>query len=150
MSIFIREARPADCAGIASLQNALALENYGEVIDANKGVGHILANPQIGYYIVADNGEKIIGVLRVTPWFSDWSAQFRAHVDGVFVYPAYRRQGVCRSMLDLVDTCCRRDGIPLVELYVALSNDKAAATYIDAGFTKLNSQYAWYEKGVSA
>lgn len=99
------------------------------------GVRGVFENPGRGFYLVAKNGDQVVGSLMVTKEWSDWRNADFWWVQSVYVMPAFRKQGVFRKLYETVrkmalaekDVCgCR--------LYVEKDNEAAQAAYERRGF----------------
>lgn len=136
----IRLATPADAPALIEFNRAMALETEGkellpEVIGA--GVRSFLQNPGSGFYVVAHEGDQVIGSLLVTKEWSDWRNGDLWWIQSVYVRPEFRRRGVYRQLYRHVQGMAARDpGVCGFRLYVDRANTAAQATYRNLGMKK--------------
>ncbi|WP_018637070.1 GNAT family N-acetyltransferase [Parafrankia elaeagni] len=57
------------------------------------------------------------------------------HLSGLWVAPNWRGKGISRMLFDAVEAWARKEGTPLISLWVSLDNLKARAIYQHLGFT---------------
>lgn len=148
MNWIVRTAGPADAAAIAEYNTAMALETEQlglrpERIDA--GVRHLIAHPELGFYLVAEREAKVIGCLLVTTEWSDWRNGLFWWIQSVYVQAAHRRQGVYASLYAKVKQLAAES--PQVcgfRLYVEQDNRRAQGTYRKLGMSE--THYRLYEE----
>lgn len=133
----VRKAVPGDAAVIAGFNRALALETEALELDPDTilaGVSRLLANPELGFYVVAETGGEIAGCLMITFEWSDWRNGMIWWLQSVYVSPPFRRQGVFKTLYGHVrDMAARDSGIAGFRLYVEKDNTAAQRTYADQG-----------------
>lgn len=135
----IRKAQLQDASAIAGFNRAMALETEGrslipEVVQA--GVLRLLETPALGFYVVAENGDKVIACLMVTNEWSDWRNGLFWWIQSVYVEAGWRRQGVYRGLYDFVRALAEADpGICGFRLYAEQENTAAHSTYSSLGMT---------------
>ncbi len=145
--IRIRAAALLDSDCIAEFNAAMAWETEHKRLDASlvlAGVQSLMANPESGFYVVAECQDVVIGCLMVTFEWSDWRDGRFWWIQSVYVTPPYRRTGVFRSLyqhvhqaaFDEADVCGLR-------LYVEQDNLIAHRTYTQLGM--LETPYRMYE-----
>ena len=146
--VSIRKALPADASVIAAFNCAMALETEGKVLIAQRvgaGVARLLADPSLGFYVVAERQGKPVACLMVTNEWSDWRSGLFWWIQSVYVEPASRRQGVYRQLYDFIQALGRAD--PAVcgfRLYVEKDNAVAQKTYQSLGMEP--THYLIYEE----
>ena len=147
--IRIRRGAASDASLIASHNLAMARETEGQLLDpvtVEGGVRAVLADPSLGFYMVAEEGGRIIGQCMVTPEWSDWRCRHFWWVQSVYVVPGRRKAGVFRRILAAVQEEAALDpGIAGIRLYVDRDNTTAQAAYRALDFTE--SRYLMFEKG---
>ena len=129
----IRLAAAADAATLIEFSAAMALETerkelLPEVIGA--GVHTLLGNPASGFYVVAEEGDRVVGALLITKEWSDWRNGNFWWIQSVYVRPEFRRQGVYRRLYRHAQELAAKD--PRVcgfRLYVERENSRAQSTY---------------------
>jgi len=137
MSMKIRPARLADAPSIAGFNLAHAKEVEPDVIlkkrDTLKGVRAVLKNPNLGFYLVAEDQGCVIGVLLITKEWSDWRNRFYWWLGSVYVVPGLRRQGVFKALYDRVKQLAQKAKVHSLKLYTAKTNRRAHRTYNSVG-----------------
>jgi ribosomal protein S18 acetylase RimI-like enzyme len=114
-----------------------------EVISA--GVETLLKNPNLGFYVVAENNGNVVGSLMVTLEWSDWRNGAFWWIQSVYVRPDCRRQGIYRRLYQYVRSLAERD--PKVcgfRLYVERGNTAAQKTYKALGMDE--THYKLFEE----
>lgn len=144
----IRQAQVKDAEAIANFNRLMAFETehkklLPEVILA--GVNTMIANPNHGFYLVADADNEIAGSLMVTTEWSDWRNGVVWWVQSVYVREEYRRQGIYRALYEEVKTLAEQDpSVCGFRLYVEKDNVNAQKTYESLGMIETN--YLMYEE----
>ncbi len=133
----IRAARPEDVAVLVEFNLRMALETEGKLLDRQiltAGVGSVIEDPGLGFYLVAEWAGQIAGALMVTTEWSDWRNGVFWWVQSVYVAPEYRRRGIFRSLYEEVrDRARSTPRICGCRLYVHQDNAAALATYVRLG-----------------
>lgn len=145
--MIFRVAAAHDAAVLAEFNAAMALETEGkrllpEVVGA--GVRSLLANPESGFYMVAEQ-DGVVGALMITKEWSDWRNGSFWWIQSVYVRPAWRRQGVYRRLYRHVQELAAKD--PAVcgfRLYVERANRQAQTTYRALGMSE--TRYLVFEE----
>ncbi|MDQ6881538.1 MAG: GNAT family N-acetyltransferase [Pseudomonadota bacterium] len=146
--VSIRLGRVWDAGAISRCNQAMALETerkalIAEVVDA--GVLRLLDEPSLGFYVVAEDGDRIVGCLLVTKEWSDWRNGLFWWIQSVFVEAGWRRRGVYRALYDFVQNSADADGgVCGFRLYVEKDNAIAQDTYAALGM--LPTDYLVYEQ----
>jgi ribosomal protein S18 acetylase RimI-like enzyme len=144
----IRKAHLPDARRIADFNTAMALETEGKVLlpeRVNAGVLRLLQDPSLGFYLVAQKGDDVVGCLMVTNEWSDWRNGLFWWIQSVYIDPAWRRQGVYRLLYDAIRDMARDDpGICGFRLYVEKENTPAQKTYRSLGMDA--TDYLVYEE----
>ena len=86
----------------------------------------LLGNPASGFYVVADEGGRVVGSLLITKEWSDWRNGDYCEIQSVYVRPEFRRRGVYKALYRYVQELAAQD--PKVcgfRLYVERENDRA-------------------------
>jgi len=150
--ILIRPARREDMDSIVAFSAAMALETEGRRLDRarlREGTLSILAAPERGFFMVAELPEagrhRLVGQLMITFEWSDWRNAVFWWVQSVYVAPAWRRQGVYRTMHDHIVAKAKADPqVCGIRLYVERDNLTAQTVYQCVGLAP--SVYAVYEQ----
>jgi ribosomal protein S18 acetylase RimI-like enzyme len=140
MSITIRPPTAADAPIIAEFNARLAWETEGKKLDpstAVRGVHAQLADPAKGWYVLACEGNDVVGQLAVTFEWSDWKNGWFWWIQSVYVRADARGRGVFRSLFQHVADRAKSAGnVTAIRLYVERENDKAQNTYRSLGMEK--------------
>jgi ribosomal protein S18 acetylase RimI-like enzyme len=129
----IRPAEERDAPLLAEFNIAMARETEGKrllpaVVGA--GVRRLLAEPALGFYLVAEVGNEVAGSLMDTTEWSDWRNGRFWWIQSVYVRPAWRRHGVFRALYRHLGDCAAREpDVCGFRLYVERENAAAQATY---------------------
>ncbi len=146
--IHIREATPDDARLIAAFNREMAFETEGARLDPEvslAGVCRMIQDRNLGFYLVGEHEQEIVGLLMITTEWSDWRNGVFWWIQSVYVIPRWRRKGVYRRLYQEVqklaganpDVCGYR-------LYVERENTAAQATYRSVGMTE--TRYKMYEE----
>lgn len=129
----IRHATPADAETIAVFNEAMARETEGRTLDPKTiraGVAALLARPDLGFYLVAEEDGAPVGQLMITFEWSDWRSGLFWWIQSVYVPPEHRGRGVYRAIHSRVREMAREaGGICGLRLYVERENGAAQETY---------------------
>ncbi len=144
----IRRATPDDAPALVGFNLAMAretesLELSEEILTA--GVRNLFANPQFGFYLIAEVAGEAVGSMMITYEWSDWRDGLFWWVQSVYVRPDHRRRGVYRQLYDYVKREAARD--PRVRgfrLYVERENLAAQKTYERLGMSE--THYKMFEE----
>jgi len=135
--ITIRDASLSDAPLLADFNAAMALETeHKELIPdvVLRGVTRLLKRPEMGFYLVAQQGSEVAGAALVTTEWSDWRDGRFWWIQSVYVRPGSRRQGVFRALYrDIQQRAAREDDVCGFRLYVEKDNERAQATYRSLG-----------------
>ena len=140
----IRKATIMDAAAIAEFNLKMAKETEGmdlipEVINA--GVRNMINNPQMGFYLVAEEANIIQASLMVTTEWSDWRNGLFWWIQSVYVQPQYRRMGLYRKLYDKVKALAEGESnVCGFRLYVENENVVAQKTYRELGMKETDYQ----------
>ncbi|MGA2296731.1 MAG: N-acetyltransferase [FCB group bacterium] len=138
--IIIRYAEVRDADDIISFNQAMALETENLVLNEallTSGVRAMLKNKHLGFYLVAQIDEEIIGSLMVTSEWSDWRNGLFWWIQSVYVKPYYRKQGVYRKLYDYVKkSAFNEPNVCGFRLYVEKNNLPAQNTYKALGMNE--------------
>jgi ribosomal protein S18 acetylase RimI-like enzyme len=136
-NLHIRPATSADAPHLARFNIAMCLETehkhlLPDVVDA--GVRRLLAEPALGFYLVAESGGEVVASAMVTTEWSDWRNGRFWWIQSVYVLPAHRRRGAFRALYERIQALAAEEGdVCGWRLYVEKDNANAAATYRSLG-----------------
>lgn len=146
-AVQIGRAQERALDAIVEFQIQMALETEAKQLDettVRRGVAHLFAHPEDGFYLVARAGEEIVASLMVTTEWSDWRAGVFWWIQSVYVIPAHRRQGLYRRLYDEVQHIAQdAEGVLGFRLYVERDNRIARETYAALGMHE--TPYRLYE-----
>ncbi|MBL7067341.1 MAG: GNAT family N-acetyltransferase [Candidatus Marinimicrobia bacterium] len=144
----IRKARINDAETIADFNIAMAKETEGKALGPvviRAGVNSLFANPQYGFYVVAEVQNRIAGCLMITTEWSDWRNGLFWWIQSVYIHPDYRRKGIYRAMYSFVKESARqKPNICGLRLYVEKRNVSAQRTYTALGMAECH--YKMFEE----
>jgi ribosomal protein S18 acetylase RimI-like enzyme len=149
----IRLAHAGDVDVIARSNIGMAFETEGkrllpEVVTA--GVRRLLAEPGLGFYLVAEAEGQVAGCLMITTEWSDWRNGQFWYIQSVYVQPAWRRLGVFRALYEHVgERAAAQPGVCGFRLYVEQHNAAAQQTYRSLGMVETDYRVMeWLRPGV--
>ena len=145
--IIVRRANLEDVSTIVEFNCAIAHETEGLDLVLNvvsQGVNRLLQDENLGFYLVAEKNETIIGSLMITTEWSDWRNGLFWWIQSVYIQPSYRKQGVYRRLYQFVqDLANKSSEVVGFRLYVDKENVQAQKTYIRLGMTE--THYLMFE-----
>ncbi len=133
----IRPAREPDARVIAEFNVAMAHETEGRTLSPEtvwQGVLGLMARPDSGAYLVAEQAGTIVGCLLITYEWSDWRNGNFWWIQSVYVPPTSRRRGIFRRLYHEVRRRAEQAGnVCGLRLYVEQGNQAAQRTYAQLG-----------------
>jgi GNAT superfamily N-acetyltransferase len=144
--ITIRKATPGDAPSIIDFQQKMAWETEKMTLKPDvvgKGVNAVFGNKTRGHYWVAEENNTVIASLLITFEWSDWRNTNVWWFQSVYVLPAYRRQGIFRSMFLHIREEAEMENAAGLRLYVETNNIQAQFTYEALGMQ--SEHYKMYE-----
>ncbi len=144
----IRRAIIEDALSLSEFNQKMAFETEAitlipEVIDA--GVMAMISNPQMGFYLVAEEDDEIQASLMVTTEWSDWRNGLFWWIQSVYVKPDFRRKGLYRQLYLRVKSLAETEtGVCGFRLYVEHDNKAAQNTYRSLGMQE--TEYKLFEE----
>ncbi|MEA5617441.1 GNAT family N-acetyltransferase [Cronbergia sp. UHCC 0137] len=149
--LLIRTAELNDLEVLVEFNRALADETEGRklLIDVvTAGVETLLKNPNLGFYLLAEKNDQVVGSLMITTEWSDWRNGLYWWIQSVYIRPEFRRQGIYRSLYEFVKQKAESEQNQLkvcgFRLYVEQENTVAQKTYKALGMKE--SYYHIYEE----
>ncbi|MBH0178213.1 MAG: GNAT family N-acetyltransferase [Nitrospira sp.] len=150
--VIVRQAEYADVDALVEFSAAMAQETEGRRLDRDRlrhGTRAVLDTSDRGFFIVAEIRERdrsrLAGQLMVTYEWSDWRNGTFWWMQSVYVDPAWRRQGIYRSMHHHIVEKAKADpAVCGIRLYVEQSNQAAQHVYQRVGLCR--SAYLVYEQ----
>lgn len=146
-NLVIRRCELRDVEALTEGNLALARETEAKGLDAatvRAGVRAVVADPTKGFYLVAEQGGRLVGQVMITYEWSDWRNAVFWWVQSVYVWPEHRRRGIFRRLHEELVAMAHRSGnVCGLRLYVEKENRKAQATYAALGLAP--NHYEFYE-----
>jgi GNAT superfamily N-acetyltransferase len=144
----IRLAGSEDVPDLVEFNQAMALETEGKTLDPailSNGVAAVFSDSAMGFYVVAENEQGIIGGLMVTTEWSDWRNGWFWWIQSVYIRPEYRGKGIYRQLYHFVkERAAQQGNICGFRLYVEKENGKAQKVYENLGMER--TYYLMYEE----
>ncbi|MDE2939155.1 MAG: GNAT family N-acetyltransferase [Chloroflexota bacterium] len=143
----IRHATIADLETLVGFNSAMAweTEDKGLCLETlRRGIGLMLEDASLGFYLVAEFEGKPVAQLMVTTEWSDWRNAHFFWLQSLYVNPDHRRQGIFRRLYETVERLARESGnVCGIRLYVERTNTRAQEAYVNLGMA--HSHYDMYE-----
>lgn len=145
--LLIRKGIAQDTETLVAFNQAMALETENKTLDrarVQRGVSGLIANPAMGFYLLAEYSGQVVGSLMITEEWSDWRAMRFWWIQSVYISEAMRRKGVYRQLYQTVQQLAQDQGdVCGLRLYVEKENTNAQKTYQSLGMSE--NQYLMYE-----
>jgi GNAT superfamily N-acetyltransferase len=138
-TIKVRPAVLADLPSMVAMQVAMARETEKIVLDGallTAGVRAVLTDEAKGRYYVAElqHESKPVGMLLLTPEWSDWRRGWVHWLQSIYVLPEHRRAGVFKALFRHIAWRIHMDPHAVgLRLYVEQHNASAISAYLQAG-----------------
>ena len=149
--IIIRNATNDDAFKIVDFQLAMALETERLKLDKElvaKGVEAVFEDEGKGKYFVAEEDNKVIASLMLTPEWSDWRNKTVWWIQSVYVVPEFRGKKVFSILYQHVkETIIKDEKAAGLRLYVDLTNQNAREVYKAIGMNGEHYQLFEWMKG---
>jgi predicted GNAT family acetyltransferase len=149
--IIIRNAIVSDASVIVDFQLAMALETEQLTLDkelVTKGVEAVFKDKEKGRYFVAEEENKVIASLMLTPEWSDWRNKTIWWIQSVYVVPEFRGKKVFSKLYQHVkETIIKDEKAAGLRLYVDLTNQNAREVYKAIGMNGEHYQLFEWMKG---
>ncbi len=144
----IRLARHEDAHCFVEFNQAMAFETEGKRLDpevVGPAVESVFDDVEKGFYIVAEDGDEIVGGLMITYEWSDWRGRWFWWIQSVYIRPEARGKRVYSQLYDFVKTLAREAGnVYGIRLYVETENVHAQRVYETVGMQQ--SHYLMYHE----
>lgn len=144
----IRLAAEEDAGAMVAFNQAMAMETEGKRLSAevlSPGVKAVFADPNKGFYVVAEDEARIVGGLMVTFEWSDWRNKWFWWIQSVYVVPEARGKKIYRKLYEFVKKlAAEKNDVCGFRLYVEHENTRAQAVYEKLGMER--SAYQMYEE----
>lgn len=144
----IRPATLEDAETIATFNEAMARETEAKTLDPSTiraGVRRLIASPDLGFYLLAEEEDAMVGQLMITFEWSDWRNGVFWWIQSVYVSPDRRGRGIYRALHARVkEMAGQAGGVCGFRLYVEKENAAAQATYRRLGMHE--TRYLMFEE----
>ena len=144
----IRIAKENDAPALTEFNQAMALETEGKTLDAQtlqSGVEAVFQDEKKGFYVVAEEDDKIIGGLMITFEWSDWRDKWFCWIQSVYILPEHRGRGIYRLLYEFIkQRAAEAENVCGFRLYVEKENTNAQKVYEKLGME--SSHYLMYEE----
>ena len=148
----IRIAKAEDAPDLVEFNQAMALETEGKRLEPEKiksGVEAVFDavkdNENKGFYVVAEDENKIVGGLMVTFEWSDWRNNWFWWIQSVYILPEFRSRKIYSRLYDFVKEKAKEQGnVCGFRLYVEKENEHAQKVYEKLGMEE--TYYLMYEE----
>lgn len=144
----IRLAQKEDAPALVDFNQAMALETEGKRLDSEilkSGVEAIFGDEKKGFYVVAENEDRIVGGLMVTFEWSDWRNNWFWWIQSVYILPDFRGRKIYRLLYEFVKQRAEASkNVCGFRLYVERENERAQKVYEKLGMEE--SHYLMYEE----
>ena len=144
----VRIATSADSTSLVEFNQAMALETEGKHLSSevlSKGVAAVFDDPQKGFYVVAEDQDRVVGCLLITFEWSDWRNGWFWWIQSVYVRPEARGKSVYSKLYAFVKQIAAQNmNVCGFRLYVDRENEHAQRVYQKLGMELSN--YLPYEE----
>lgn len=140
MEILVREAKPADAAGIVAVFNPIiearsfTLFDTPFSVEAERSYIEGLTPRDIFHVAVRASDDSVVGFQSMSPFATYTQAFDHVGVIGTYVDLGSRRQGIARSLFPATFEAARQKGYEKIFTYILADNPAALATYHKHGF----------------
>ena len=145
----IRKAEIHDLDIIAEGNCLLARETEEQVLEkkiVKDGVTHLLENPVLGFYTLAEENNLVVGQTLITYEWSDWRNCNLWWIQSVYVWPQFRHLGVFSAIFRSIKDKAEKSGVKEIRLYAEKDNTVAHSVYLKLGFA--SGYYRMYTRTV--
>jgi GNAT superfamily N-acetyltransferase len=143
----IRTGERADLDRLVEGNEAMAWETESLRLNPSvlrSGVAAALSGQRAARYLVAVEGDEIIGQLMLTTEWSDWRDAEVWWIQSVYVWPAARGRGVYRALAAAAAEEAQAAGAAGLRLYVDVRNTAAQQVYTRLGM--IGDHYRVFEQ----
>ena len=149
--LLIRKGELKDLDILVEFNQALIYETEKKELPVNVitgGVETLLKTPSLGFYLLAEKNNQVVGSLMITTEWSDWRNGLYWWIQSVYVHQNFRRQGIFKTLYQFVKKQAenQESGLKVCgfRLYVEHENTVAQKTYQALGMKE--SHYHIYEE----
>ncbi|MBA0902414.1 MAG: GNAT family N-acetyltransferase [Candidatus Nitrotoga sp.] len=142
--ISIRFAEARDASVIAEFNLTMARETEQKELLPElvlTGVNRVLSDSSIGFYVIAERENEVVGSLMVTTEWSDWRNGTFWWIQSVYVRPCERRNGTYTRLYQFIREAGKGDpSVCGFRLYVDKGNALAKQAYQSLGMIETDYQ----------
>ena len=143
--IEIREAEEEDRKSIVAMTLRMAYETENVKLPlegVEKGVGTAFQHDKkentttllrLRYWVAYEN-KNVVGMIGISPEYSDWWGTQYWWIVSLYTIPSHRRQGVASLLLEHVRNMSSHHKVQSLSLRVEVQNEKAQRLYKKVGF----------------
>jgi GNAT superfamily N-acetyltransferase len=149
--LLIRRGELKDLDILVEFNQALVYETEHKTLPIDVitgGVETLLKTPSLGFYLLAEKNNQVVGSLMITTEWSDWRNGLYWWIQSVYVHQDFRRQGIFRKLYAVVKQQAENpeNGLKVCgfRLYVERENIVAQKTY--QALSMKESYYHIYEE----
>ena len=135
----IRNAKLSDAEVIATQNILLAKESEGISLSFETvltGVTTLLSDKRKGFYMLAEENNKIIGQMMITYEWSDWRNTNIWWIQSLYVNKQWRAKGIFSKLFQYIQKEARKHQVQIIRLYVHEHNKVAQKVYKSIGMEK--------------
>ena len=139
MSLHIRLASKTDLEIVLDLLS-LQFEEHEIEITGDRlryAVNAMLVDPALGFFLLAQRGENIVGLACVSLCWTLEHGGKSAWLDELYVLPEFRGQGIGHALIDAALKDAQTQGCAAVDLEVDIEHRRAEGLYMCVGFEAL-------------
>lgn len=135
MHLLIRYFEAGDFDQVFGLLKQLWSYQELDYVGMKKMLDHNLAAPD-HFYIVAKDGERVVGFCSLTVKHNLWLQDFLGNVDEMVVDENYRGQGIGKKLMQRITEIATENNCKRLELESSFHRERAHAFYEELGFEK--------------
>lgn len=142
VNFIVRLAQLQDLSTLVNFNQALAQEVRGKILAPQiltKGVQAVLSNPSLGFYVLVEHDNKVIGSALINFEWSDWSNAWYWWLLDIYIEPNYRRKSAFRSLYKYLLTKAKASNVCGIRLYVYEGNTSAQEVFEKLGMVSSDS-----------
>jgi GNAT superfamily N-acetyltransferase len=137
--MLIRNAVKSDADIIAKQNILLAQESEGIILEYDTvfaGVQAMFSDKTKGFYVVAEENNKVIGQMMITYEWSDWRNTTIWWIQSVYVQKQWRKKGVFSKLFRYIQQQALHNQVQILRLYAHEHNTNAQKVYEKVGMKK--------------
>lgn len=142
VNFIVRLAQLQDLSTLVNFNQALAQEVRGKILDPQiltKGVKAVLSDSSLGFYILVEQDDKVIGSALINFEWSDWNNAWYWWLLDIYTDPNYRRKSAFRSLYKYLLTKAKASNVRGIRLYVYEGDTSAQEVFKKLGMVSSDS-----------